>query len=126
MDGKYEVLRSGRAVGSVEMTREGLYFRITCRCHLPEREMMRLWMDCGGREIDLGLCVPMGEGFGTEKRIPVSRCGPGKPRFSLRHKDDLLRGNFIPLSPEEPFRYLHRLEKAYLEKRNGKVGIVIS
>ena len=126
MDGKYEVFRNGRAVGSAEMAREGLYMRITCRCYLPGREMLRLWMDCGEKEIDLGLCVPMGEGFGTEKRIPASRCGPGRPRFFLRHKDDLLRGNFVPLSPEEPFRYLHRLEKAYLEKRNGKVGIVIS
>ena len=126
MDGTYEVYFRDRAVGGAEITREGLYYRIACRCHLPGREMLRLWMDCGERPVDLGLCVPLEEGFGTEKRIPVSRCGPGKPRFSLRHKDDLLRGNFIPLSPEEPFRYLHRLEKAYLEKRNGKVGIVIS
>lgn len=126
MDGKYEVFWKDRAVGTVETAREGLYWRIACRCHLPGREMFRLWMDCGERQIDLGLCVPIGEGFGTEKRIPANRCGTGKPNFFLRPKDDLLRGNFIPLSPEEPFGYLHRLENAYLEKRNGRVGIVIS
>ena len=126
MEGKYEVFWKDRAVGTVETAREGLYWRFTCRCHLPGREMLRLWMDCGGKETDLGLCVPMGEGFGTQRRIPASRCGSGKPRFYLRPKDDLLRGRFIPLSPEEPFGYLHRLENAYLEKRNGRVGIVIS
>ena len=125
MDGKYEVFWKDRAVGTVETAREGLYLHIACRCHLPGREMLRLWMDCGERPVDLGLCVPMEEGFGTVRRIPASRCGPGTPRFTLRPKDDLLRGRFIPLSPEEPFQYIHRLEKAYLEKRNGKVGITI-
>ena len=125
MDGKYEVFLHGKAVGGAEVSREGLYLRIACRCHLPGGEMLRLWMDCGGKEVDLGLCVPMGEGFGTDKRIPASRCGPGKPRFTLSAKDDLLRGHFVPLSPEEPFRYLHRLENAYLERRNGRVGICI-
>ena len=126
MVGKYEVWFQERAVGGVEVGREGLYYRIACRCHLPGREMLRLWMECGEKPIDLGLCVPMGEGFGTQRRIPASRCGSGKPRFYLRPKDDLLRGRFIPLSPEEPFGYLHRLENAYLEKRNGRVGINIS
>ena len=126
MDGKYEVFWKDRAVGTVETAREGLYLRIACRCFLPGREMLRLWMECGEKPIDLGLCVPMGDGFGTDKRIPASRCGSGKPRFYLRRKDDLLRGKFIPLSPEEPFQYIHRLENAYLEKRNGRVGINIS
>ena len=126
MDGKYEVFWKDRAVGTVETAREGLYWRFTCRCHLPGGEMLRLWMACGEKEIDLGLCVPMGEGFGTDKRIPASRCDPEKPRFSLRCKDDPLSGKFIPLSPEEPFRYLHRLENAYLEKRNGRLGICIA
>ena len=84
MDGSYEVFWSGRAVGRAEAAREGLYYRITCRCRLPGREMLRLWMDCGEGEVDLGLCVPMGGEFGTEKRIPAKRCGPGKPRFLLR------------------------------------------
>ena len=35
------------------------------------------------------------------------------------------QGKYIPLSPEEPFRYLSRLKQSYLERRNGKVGIVI-
>ena len=122
----YDVFQNGEVVGTVEAMREGLYFRFVCRCRPTERDMIRLWMICGEKETDLGLCVPMDGAFGTEKRIPAKQCGPGEPRFCLRHKDDVLRGKFIPLSPEEPFRYIHRLETAFLERRGTRLGIVIS
>ena len=125
MDGTYVVWQDGKAVGRAEAVREGLYYRISCYCHPAGREMLRLWMACGKQETDLGVCVPVGDGFGTERRVIARGCGTGEPRFFLRPKDDLLRGNFIPLSPEEPFRYLHRLESAYLEKRSGRVGICL-
>ena len=122
----YEVFEDEKMVGTVEATREGLYIHFSCRCRPVHREMIRLWMICGEQEIDLGLCVPMDGAFGTEKRIPARQCGPGEPRFCLRHKDDTRRGEFIPLSPEEPFQYIHRLETAFLEKRGTRLGIVIS
>ena len=122
----YEVLENEKVVGTVEAAREGLYIRFSCRCRPTDRDMIRLWMICGEQEIDLGLCVPMDGGFGTEKRIPAKQCGPGEPWFCLRHKDDTRRGKFIPLSPEEPFQYLHRLETALLQRRGTQLGIVIS
>lgn len=122
----YEVFQDGKAIGTVEVFREGLYCRFSCRCRPVGEEIRRLWMISGEREVDLGLCVPMDGCFGTEKRIPVRRCGTGMPEFVLRHKDDTLRGKFIPLSPEEPFQYLHRLETAFLERRGTRLGIVIT
>ena len=122
----YEVFADEKMVGTVEAIREGLYIRFSCRCQPSDRDMIRLWMICGEQETDLGLCVPMDGGFGTEKRIPAKQCGPGEPQFCLRHKDDTRRGKFIPLSPEEPFQYIHRLETAFLERRGLKVGIVLT
>ena len=121
----YEVFEDEKMVGTVEAVREGLYIRFYCRCKPSDRDMIRLWMICGEKETDLGLCVPMDGGFGTEKRIPAKQCGDGALHFCLRHKDDTLRGKFIPLSPEEPFQYIHRLETAFLEKRGTRLGIVI-
>ena len=115
-----------RSVGTVQVEKQGLYYRFSCRCALSGEVMNRLWMRCGGKETDLGLCVPMGDGFGTEKRIPAKQCGDGAPTFVLRSKQTEIKGNFIPISPEEPFRYLHRLENAYLERRGERLGIVIS
>ena len=122
----YEVFQDGKAVGTVKIIREGLYCRFSCRCRPMGEDMLRLWMICGEKETDLGLCVPMDGGFGTEKRIPVRACGTGTPEFVLRDKDDTLRGKFIPLCPEEPFQYLHRLEKAFLSKKGVRLGIVIT
>ena len=125
MEGCYEVFLGEQTVGTVDVVREGLYLRFSCRCRPVDREVIRLWMSCGEREMDLGLCVPMDEEFGTEKSIPIRQCGTGMPMFFLRHKDDTRRGKFIPLSPEEPFRYIHRLERAFLERRGERVGIVV-
>lgn len=125
MEGIYEVRLGDRAAGTVRVERQGLYYRFSCRCSLSGERMHRLVLRRGGVETDLGLCVPMAGAFGTEKRIPAARCGQGTPEFILRPKGASERGQFIPLSPEEPFRYLHRLQDAHLERRDGTLGIVI-
>lgn len=125
MIGTYDVRMGDRSVGTVTVEKEGLYYRFSCRCSLSGEVMCRLWLHCGGRETDLGLCVPMGDGFGTDKRLPAKQCGEGTPVFLLRPKETQLRGNFIPLSPEEPFRYIHRLQDAFLERRGHQLGIVL-
>ena len=123
MVGIYEVFQDDRGAGTVRVERLGLYYHFSCRCRPSGAEPLRLWMRCGRRETDLGLCVPMDGEFGTEKRIPVKQCGEGEPSFFLRSPH--IRRQFVPLSPEEPFRYIHRLENAYLEQRNGVIGIVL-
>ena len=125
MDGTYEVFQDAKAVGRIEVVREGLYYRITCQCCPMGREMLRLWMICGEVEMDLGLCVPKGDGFGTQRRISVKQCGSGEPKFILRSREKQRQGTFVPLRPEEPFRYIHRLENAFMERRGGEAGIVI-
>ena len=125
MVGTYEVRMGDRAVGQVTVEKQGLYYHFSCRCALSGEVMQRLFLRCGGREIDLGLCVPMGSSFGTEKRLPAKQCGDGTPSFALRPKETEIKGNFIPISPEEPFRYLHRLQNAYLDRRGDRLGIVI-
>ena len=124
MVGIYGVFQDGREIGTVRVERQGLYYAFSCRCRIHSREMLRLWMHRGRRELDLGLCVPMEGGFGTEKRLPVKDCGEGEPGFFLRSPH--VRQRFIPLAPEEPFRYIHRLENAYLEQRGNTLGIVIT
>lgn len=125
MDGSYEIYLGDRPVGTATVEREGLYYHFSCRCALSGEVMHRLLLRCGGKETDLGLCVPLDGGFGTEKRIPVKQCGDGEPNFYLRPKNAERKGRFIPLRPEEPFAYIHRLENAFLERRGVETGIFI-
>ena len=124
MVGSYGVRLGDSQVGTVTVERQGLYYRFFCRCSLSGQVMYRLWLLCEGGERDLGLCVPVDGGFGTERRLPVKQCA-GTPEFVLRPNRAAPGTKFIPLSPEEPFRYLHRLENAYLARRGTELGIVI-
>ena len=108
--------------GSVKVTKEGLYYRICCRCQLSEKGMFRLVAVTEAGRVDLGILAPVGEFFCLQKRIPCKQMGEIPPQFHLISGD---RGNFVPVYPEEPFRYISRLKDSFLEIRGGQVGIVI-
>ena len=123
MEKEYSVFSGGEEVGKVWVQRRGLYYRICCRCALTGTVPFKLVASSADNTADLGLCVPQGEGFGVDTSIPIKRLGEGDLSFRLmpRHKSPEER--FIPISPNEPFRYISQLQRAHLAKRNGAVGI---
>ena len=121
----YEVFFGKEKAGKVQVFREGLYYRFCCRCCLTGDVVCRLMVSCGEKQENLGVVVPVGEGFGLDKRIPVKHLGEGEMTFSLMPKHDRIGGKFIPIYPEEPFSYIARLKDAFLARQNGQVGAVI-
>ena len=107
------------------MERQGLYYRICCRCDLGGDTMRRIHVICGEKQENLGVCVPVDGVFGLEKKIPCKRLGEGKPEFFLTPRDPGTLGKFVPVYPEEPFAYMNRLKGAFLEIRDGQMGIVL-
>ncbi len=124
MSESFVIVQKGKPCGEAKAEKEGLYYHFSCRCRLPSGEMQRLVVSCGGKKEDLGVCVPMDGEFGVEKRIPRKRLGEGPMEFQLIPKDKQTAGEFMPVSPEEPFAALPRLPGAVLEIREGQVGIV--
>ena len=118
----YEIMAGTRRVGQARMEREGLYYRISCRCQM-DQELCRITVTCGGRLEDLGICVPMDGGFGMDTKIPCKRLGEGTPEFRLLGKKDI--GIFVAVYPEEPFAYMTRLKDAFLTRQRGVTGIII-
>ena len=121
MEGTYEVNKNGQVVGRATVTREGMYYQIRCRCDLNEEGMFRLVIDFEDDRIDLGILVPDGKGFGLQTRINTKTLGQGSPAFSILPRRESIQHTVIKLCPEEPFRYLSRLEDAFLAKRNGEI-----
>ena len=119
----YEVYFGNNPVGKVQVIQQGLYYRIICRCHISGATVCKLYGGCGERKVDLGVVVPIGDGFGTETRIPVKRFGEGTLTFFLRPKQDDTDGVFAPIFPEEPFSYIARLKESFLEQRENQIGI---
>ena len=122
----YEVFFGKDKAGKVQVLREGLYYRFFCRCQLSGDVVCRLLVRCGEKQENLGVVVPMGDGFGLEKKVPVKHLGEENMEFFLMPKCDHIGGEFVPIYPEEPFSYIARLKDAFLARQNGQMGAVIN
>ncbi len=124
MVGTYPILLGSEVAGQAEVKKQGLYYCFSCRCQLTGEVIYRIKVTCGERCESLGIPVPEGRGFSLKAKIPASRFGKGEPSFRLVPRHPGVGEDFIPLSPETPFPYLKRLERAYLAKQDGLLGIV--
>lgn len=126
MEELYDIMLAGESIGAATVSREGLYYKFCCRCHLTGDVIYRLSVSCGSKTVDLGVCVPVDNGFGIETRVPVKQLGEGKLSLSAVPKHQQLRGRFVPICADEPFDYITRLQQAYLEVRGEQMGIVFA
>ena len=124
MENRYDVLLNGTAVGEVTVRKEGLYYHFSCRCKL-EGDMCRLYVSICDKEEKLGVLIPMDGGFGLDTKIPCKRLGEGNAEFRIVPDKPVLKGQFIPIYPEEPFAYIERLKNAYLARQNGPIGSLL-
>ena len=125
MEGQFEAFLAGRPVGKVQVIRQGLYCRVICRCMLPKEGVYSLYALQDNRRENLGVVIPEGDGFWLDKNVAAKRLGEGKLQFVLSSGVQHLSGQFVQISPEEPFLYIDRLKNAFLESENGKNGIRI-
>lgn len=123
MENCYEVYFGSELAGKVQLLRQGLYYRVICRCRILGDQVYRLYAVQGDRRENLGVLVPESDAFFLDKKIPVKRIGDETPRFFVSSGNACPRGKFIPISPEEPFLYIDRLKNAFLQSEHGKIGI---
>ena len=124
LEGSWNVAYQNRAIGICSMERQGLYWRINCRCNSAVEGICRLILECGGTSIDLGVLVPETGGFVLDKRIPVKQLPEGEPRFYIRSCLESA-AKFVPVRAGEHFCYLSRLEESRFACRNGESGVLL-
>ena len=117
----YEIMLQGKRVGCAQVKREGLYYRITCECAFPDPKIHRIVVSDGEQNVRLGVCIPHGEQYCLSTKVPAKYL-PGEELF-FTVEADCTTG--IPVTPGEPFTYLHKLEAARLQFTNGQPYIVI-
>jgi len=125
LDTYYSVTLLGKTCGKAEVRRQGLYYRISCRCSLETADLYRLMVSCGGKEESLGILAPEGGTFQLNTKLPVKRIGEGELQFRLVTRRNNAKTVFVPIYPEEPFTYLSRLKESFLSQKDGQLGIQI-
>ena len=121
----YPVLLGQETIGTAQVEKEGLYWKIRCRCTIESNVMYRILLCGDHRQEDLGICAPEGHQFTLCKRISTRQVPEGNLIFRAVPRHPQLQGKFVPISPAEPFRYLSQLEQVYLCRRDGQVGVVL-
>ncbi len=125
MQSEYLIYLGSSPVGKAEVHRKGLYYHISCECCLQGEVMHNVWLTCGEKETNLGLCIPEGNSFILRKSIPIKTVGDGQMEFRVRPRHKSVAEKFVPIRADEPFAYLESLNSAILEKRGEIQGIVI-
>ncbi len=121
MEGTFDVTFGNQTVGSVQVRRQGLYYHYSCRCQNFTESMYDVYWG----SYRLGLLIPQNGGLCLEGRLPVKTLAQESGGFYAKPRHAGMAGRFVALSPREPFSYLRNLENAYLENRNGQLGVVL-
>lgn len=125
MDGTWNVYFEERTVGACRLWREGLYIRISCRCERVGEGICRLELRCGEETVDLGVLVPIGGGFGLDRKLPAKSIPLGEPKFCLKTQGRQVKEKFIPIREGEAFPCLSKLTDALFGEREGQVGVFL-
>ena len=117
MEESYEVSYEGKTVGRIELKREGLYYRLSCRCRLQDEAIHRLY---AGSE-KLGVLIPENGALVLETRVAVKRLKPGVI-FTLDESSE----EYIPIHPGEPFSHLDKVRWGRLAFRDGLSVLLVN
>lgn len=120
----YDIFADTQVVGQAEVIKEGLYYRFSCKCMLPNEGVHRILVSDGDNTRDLGICVPTGEWFCLVTRVPIKYLPGKKLEFSLVPRERQIV--VVPVATNESFNELDKLESAYLQESDGKMEIVIN
>lgn len=123
MSEKYCVFLNTKEVGTVQVEKSGLYYRVSCSCQLDSKSMYNLFVSAGKKHRKLGICIPKDGRLCLETNVAIKELGEENMQFHLERRDQRGTVNFQPVVRGEPFSYLEELENAYLAEMNGLLGI---
>ena len=101
---QYDVYFEDKAVGTVTMEKNGLYMQIQCVCNSVPTGFYTLILSSDKEIINLGLLLPVKDGFGVNTCLPAARIG-SRNRFHIFNSKKNNR-KCVAADPTVPFKYL--------------------
>ena len=123
MSETYPILLGSTCIGEACVSRQGLYYQIICICRLSGEVVYRVRASCGDKAENLGILVPEDGQFVVRSRIAVSKLGTDTLSFQVIPKHKKMDDPFVPLSPDEPYTYLSRIDEMYLLKHGSQIAL---
>ena len=123
MNVEYCVWFEGKAVGTVQLKKSGLYYRISCCCQEVSASMYNLFVSTGKIHRKLGICIPKNGHLCLDTSVPIKVFGEEELQFYLQRRSPEVSEVFIPVVQGEKFPLLEELENAYMTEQDGIIGI---
>ncbi len=117
----YDILLNDLTIGHVQVGREGLYYKFRCICKFNDNKIYRIKVNDGLTEIILGVCVPEGEHFILNTKIPVKKLQKDTLVFTAESRNE----SVFTVETGKSFSCLDKLETARLQNANGQVKMII-
>lgn len=120
----FPVFYGSKQCGSARLVQIGLYYKITCKCEIPEVILCKIELETNGKTMDLGTCIREGSHYCVETKIPTKYIEKNDISFYLRAKETEKKPEFVPVETDTPFPHLDRLHFARMAHHNGKSGVI--
>ncbi len=120
---EFVVKHMNTPVGSVTLKKEGLYCHIHCTC-VDLGSVMRLVDVRGTETISIGICGPISDGFGVDRKLPWKYMEAMEHTFILL-SETFGERRFYPLDSCLPTEVLTQPEKLRFCVQNKKPGVMI-
>ena len=101
-------------IGKVIVERQGLYYKIVCRCVFRDPGVYRVHAAGSAGTVDLGICVPVDTGFGIMTRVSVRTLGTQICGFWVISSKNIKTNKVVRITEKEPFPYIGQLKNACL------------
>ena len=122
----FPVYYGEKECGSAVLEKQGLYYRISCKCKIPVCTPCRIELSADGKKIDLGTCIKDGNTYILNTKIPVKHLLGKDLSFTMDSGALKDHTSYYPVSEDAPIPHLNRLEKARLVHMGEGVGIVFT
>ncbi len=117
---KYDIDYLGEKVGTASVKKEGLYLSVLCKCSFLKEGIYKIDMVSGGNTVHLGTCIPEGDAYVLQKKVPVKSLTEGNLEFRINSPCNCGVNKLIPVATDKPFPNISSLKEGRLVIQNGE------
>ena len=124
MKHRYNIYCDTKIVGTATIKADGLYYQIDCTCHYTTNEIHRVFLKTLESEINLGVCVPVGEVAKTKSKIAAKLVDINNLYFHIVTNQKNLSAIF-PVQDSGSFPAISLLRNGIFTMKEGSTSIKI-